>query len=112
MLASDPLPAFPGILELMVAALASPDWVVAIATGSTEEKTMAVLISAKIPYEQMVCITGSDPHARKPAPDMFLAAAEQLGVEARPGPAEELLAEGLLERRLAHASEQADLAVE
>lgn len=83
MLASDPLPAFPGILELMNAALDSPDWVVAIATGSTEEKTGAVLKSARVPYDKMVVITGSEPHARKPAPDMFLAAAERLGVETR-----------------------------
>ena len=80
MLATDPLPAFPGILELMNAALNSDEWVVAIATGSTKEKTVAVLDSAQIPYDQMVCITGSEPHARKPAPDMFLAAAEKIGV--------------------------------
>lgn len=81
MLASDPLPAFPGILELMNAALASDEWAVAIATGSTKEKTIAVLDSAQVPYDQMICITGSEPHARKPAPDMFLAAAEKLGVD-------------------------------
>ncbi len=81
MLESDPLPAFPGILELMDAALESPEWVVAIATGSTAEKTDAVLRSARVPYGRMVVITGSEPHARKPAPDMFLAAAQRLGVE-------------------------------
>jgi HAD superfamily hydrolase (TIGR01509 family) len=80
MLASDPLPAFPGVLPLMNAALASPDWSIAIATGSTKEKTDAVLRSAQVPFEQMVVITGSEPHARKPAPDMFLAAAARLNV--------------------------------
>lgn len=79
-LADEPLPAFPGVLELMAAALSSPDWAVAIATGSTREKTDAVLQSAKVPFDQMIIITGSEPHARKPAPDMFLAAAERLGV--------------------------------
>lgn len=81
MLASDPLPAFPGVLALMQAALASPDWAVAIATGSTQEIADAVIRSAQVPYAQMVVITGSEPHARKPAPDMFLAAAARLGVE-------------------------------
>lgn len=81
MLATDPLPAFPGVLPLMNAALASPDWAVAIATGSTREKTDAVLKSAQIPFAQMVVITGSEPHARKPAPDMYLAAASRLGLE-------------------------------
>ncbi len=81
MLASEPLPAFPGVLALMQAALASPDWAVAIATGSTQEIADAVIKSAKVPYAQMVVITGSEPHARKPAPDMFLAAAYRLGVE-------------------------------
>jgi len=81
MLASDPLPAFAGVLALMKAALASSDWAVAIATGSTQEIADAVIKSAQVPYAQMVVITGSEPHARKPAPDMFLAAADRLGVE-------------------------------
>jgi len=81
MLASDPLPAFPGVLALMKAALFSPDWAIAIATGSTREIADAVIKSAQVPYAQMVVITGSEPHARKPAPDMFLAAADRLGVE-------------------------------
>lgn len=80
-LAEDPLPAFPGVLDLMNNALAAPDWAVAIATGSTREKTDAVLKSAQVPYARMLVITGSEPHARKPAPDMFLAAADKLGLE-------------------------------
>ncbi len=81
MLASEPLPAFPGVLALMKDALASSDWAIAIATGSTREIADAVIKSAQVPYAQMVVITGSEPHARKPAPDMFLAAADRLGVE-------------------------------
>jgi HAD superfamily hydrolase (TIGR01509 family) len=80
-LETDPLPAYPGVLPLMRAALASPDWALAIATGSTQEKTDAVLKSAKVPYADIIVITGSEPHARKPAPDMFLAAAARLGLE-------------------------------
>lgn len=81
MLDEAPLPAFSGVLELMHAALSSQDWSVAIATGSTQEKTDAVLRSARIPFEQMLVITGSEPHPRKPAPDMFLVAAKRLGVQ-------------------------------
>ncbi len=80
MLSLDPLPAFPGVQTLMDTALAAPEWGVAIATGSTHEKAIAVLRAARIPYERMVLITGSEPHARKPAPDMFLAAATKLEI--------------------------------
>jgi len=80
MFSHDPLPAFPGVLDLMNDALSSPDWGVAIATGSSLENTTAVLKAAKVPYAQMTVITGSESHARKPAPDMFLAAAARMGV--------------------------------
>ena len=79
-LEKDPLPAFPGILELMDDALTSPQWKVAIATGSTREKTDVVLRSAKVPVHRMVCVTGSEIRAKKPAPDTFLAAAQELGI--------------------------------
>jgi beta-phosphoglucomutase len=80
-LKDDPLPAFPGVLELMNGALTSPDWSVAIATGSTREKTEAVLTSAQVPYADMICITGSEIAAKKPAPDTFLVAAKEMNIE-------------------------------
>ncbi|NQT91748.1 MAG: HAD family phosphatase [Lentisphaerae bacterium] len=78
----DPLPPFPGVTELMDEAVASPDWEVAIATSSTREKSGAVLRAARIPYRQMVYVTGSDVTARKPDPELFLTAAGRMGVEA------------------------------
>jgi len=54
---------------------------VAIATSGTLEKSRAVLESAKVPYQKMVYITGSDVKNKKPHPELFLLAAERMGVE-------------------------------
>lgn len=79
-LRQDPLPPFPGVLELMAAALAREDFRVAIATSSTREKSEAVLKSARIPYHKMVYITGSDVTHKKPHPELFLTAAQRIEV--------------------------------
>jgi HAD superfamily hydrolase (TIGR01509 family) len=81
LLQKEPLPAFPGVLELMEAALQRNDFKVAIATSSTREKAKAVLDSARIPYEQMVYVTGSDVQNKKPDPELFLKAAARLGLD-------------------------------
>ncbi len=80
MLEKEPLPAFPGVLELMEAALARDDFCVGIATSSTREKSEAVLRSARIPYGQMAYVTGSDVKNKKPDPELFLTAAARLGL--------------------------------
>jgi len=80
-LSEEPLPPFPGVLELMEKAMQSQDFRVAIATSGTLEKSRAVLKSAKIPYQKMVYITGSDVKNKKPNPELFLLAAERMGVE-------------------------------
>ncbi len=80
MLAKEPLPAFPGVLELIHEALIDDGFAVAIATSSTREKSQAVLESAGIPYENMVYVTGSDVSHKKPHPELFLTAAEGLGL--------------------------------
>ena len=80
MLAADPLPAFPGVLELMMAALASDDFEVAIATSSTRQKSEAVLKSAGIPYKQIVYVNGDDVTHKKPDPELFLIASTRIGV--------------------------------
>lgn len=82
-LEEEPLPPFEGVLELMDAALARDDFHVAIATSSTREKSEAVLRSAGVPYDKMAYITGSDVKNKKPDPELFLLAAEKLGVEPR-----------------------------
>lgn len=80
-LKEEPIPAFPGVLELMEAALQQNNFKVGIATSSTREKSEAVLNSARIPYEQMVYVTGSDVQKRKPDPELFLTAAARLDLD-------------------------------
>jgi beta-phosphoglucomutase len=81
MLTAEPLPAFPGVLELMEKAMARADFLVGIATSSTREKSEAVLKSARIPYTQMAYVTGNDVKNKKPDPELFLTAAERLGLD-------------------------------
>lgn len=80
-LSQEPLPPFPGVLELIEQAMKREDFKVAIATSSTPEKSRAVLESAKIPFQNMVYITGSDVKNKKPDPELFLLAAERMGIE-------------------------------
>jgi HAD superfamily hydrolase (TIGR01509 family) len=80
-LSEEPLPPFPGVLELIEQAMKREDFKVAIATSSTPEKSRAVLESAKIPYQKMVYITGSDVKNKKPDPELFLLAAERMDIE-------------------------------
>lgn len=79
-LKAHPLPPFPGVMELMQAALDADDFKVAIATSSTREKSEAVLKSARIPYDQMVYVTGSDVKHKKPNPELFQIASDRLGL--------------------------------
>lgn len=80
LLREEPLPAFPGVLELMEAAMAREDFRVGIATSSTREKSEAVLQSARVPYTRMVYVTGNDVKNKKPDPELFEMAAERLGL--------------------------------
>lgn len=82
-LAEKPLSAFDGVLELMNATLPRKDFRVAIATSGTREKSEAVLKSAKIPYEKMVYITGSEIKNKKPHPELFLTAAQRMQVASK-----------------------------
>ena len=77
-LSEEPLPAFPGVLELMDKAIQSEDFRVAIATSGTFEKSSAVLNAAKVPYQKMVYINGNDVKNKKPDPELFLLAAERM----------------------------------
>lgn len=80
-LEQEPLPVFPGVLELMDQAIERKDFRVAIATSGTLEKSRAVLNSTKVPYQKMVYITGDDVKSKKPDPELFLIAAERMAVE-------------------------------
>ncbi len=80
LLHEEPLPPFPGVLELMTSALDRDDVRLAIATSSTREKSQAVLESARVPYREIVYITGSDVTHKKPHPELFLTAARRLAI--------------------------------
>jgi HAD superfamily hydrolase (TIGR01509 family) len=75
-----PIKTFPGALELINSALERDDFRLAIATSGTREKSEAVLQSARVPYQQMVYVTGSDVANKKPHPELFLTAAARIRV--------------------------------
>ncbi len=77
-LQKNPLEAFCGVRELVAAALQHDDFAAAIATSSTRLKSQAVLTSARIPYERMVYVSGSDVTLKKPHPELFDKAVAQL----------------------------------
>jgi len=79
-LAKAPLPIFGGVRELIDTALASGNCRLAIATSGSFEKSRAIVKSVNVPYEQMAHISGNDVKNRKPSPDLFLLAAERLGI--------------------------------
>jgi HAD superfamily hydrolase (TIGR01509 family) len=80
-LSEEPLPVYGGVLELMEKAMQSQDFRLAIATSGTLEKSRTVLKAAKIPYRKMVYINGNDVKNKKPDPELFLIAAERMGIE-------------------------------
>ncbi|MHC4153910.1 MAG: HAD family hydrolase [Planctomycetota bacterium] len=80
LLQEQPLPAFPGVLELINAALARPDFRLAIATSSSREMSEVAVRGAKVPYNKMAYVSGSDVKNKKPHPEIFLLAAERMGI--------------------------------
>jgi HAD superfamily hydrolase (TIGR01509 family) len=76
----EPLPAFAGVLELINAALHMRDFRLAIATSASLELSRAILESAKVPYQKMVYVTGSEITRKKPDPELFLVAASRMGI--------------------------------
>ncbi|HUT31425.1 MAG TPA: HAD family phosphatase [Sedimentisphaerales bacterium] len=75
-----PLPAFPGVLELIDAALARPDFRLAIATSSSRDMSEVAVRGAKVPCDRMAYVSGSDVKNKKPHPEIFLLAAERMGI--------------------------------
>ncbi|MBN2592473.1 MAG: HAD family phosphatase [Sedimentisphaerales bacterium] len=80
-LKEEPMPPFPGVLELMEKAMNRDDFRLAIATSGTHEKSRAVLEAAKIPYQKMVYIHGDYVKHKKPNPELFLLAAKGIDIE-------------------------------
>jgi HAD superfamily hydrolase (TIGR01509 family) len=77
---SEPLPAFPGVLELINGALQRQDFRLAIATSASLELSRAILESAKIPYSKMTYVNGSEIKSKKPDPELFLVAASRMSI--------------------------------
>jgi HAD superfamily hydrolase (TIGR01509 family) len=75
------LPAFPGVLELINAALQRDDFRLAIATSATVELSRAILESVKVPYQRMVYVTGSEIKNKKPDPELFLTVASRMNIK-------------------------------
>jgi HAD superfamily hydrolase (TIGR01509 family) len=76
-----PLPAFAGVLELIEAAFRRRDFRLAIATSATVELSRAILESARVPYQKMVYVTGSEITRKKPDPELFLVAASRMAIK-------------------------------
>jgi len=74
----EPLPAFPGVLKLIQAALDHPDFRVAIATSASRELSQAILEAVGAPYHRMAYISGSEVKKKKPDPELFLTAARRM----------------------------------
>lgn len=79
-LADESLIPLPGVLELMDEALKNESFRLAIATSGTPEKSRAVLKAAKVPFEKMIYVNGSDVTRKKPCPDIFLLAARHMAI--------------------------------
>ncbi len=75
------VPAFPGVLELIHAALDRPEFRLAIATSASLELSQAILEATKVPYERMGYVSGNDVTKKKPDPQVFLLAAGKIGIE-------------------------------
>jgi len=76
------LAAFPGVLDLIHAALKERDFRLAIATSATRELSEAILTAVKVPFERMVYVSGSDVTKKKPDPQIFLIAIDRLDLPA------------------------------
>ncbi len=74
----EPLPAFPGVLKLIEAALDHPDFRAAIATSASRELSQAILEAVRAPYRRMACVSGSEVKKKKPDPELFLRAARRM----------------------------------
>lgn len=82
LLAKEPLPAMPGVLELVQAARDDAEWRVAIATSGNKDKQFPVITGTGLCLDWFdAVITGDDVSRKKPDPQIYLVTAERLGVE-------------------------------
>ena len=72
---------FPGTNALIESAAASPEWKLSIATSSVRDKSEKSLQAAKVPYHLFDAYISGDMVARKkPFPDIYLKAADAIGL--------------------------------
>ncbi len=82
LLADEPLPAAPGVLELVAAAREDPDARLAIATSGQKAKQFPVITGTGLKLEWFdAVITGDDVDRKKPDPQIYLRTAERLGLD-------------------------------
>ena len=81
LLETEPLPAMPGVLELVQAARDDPSVRLAIATSGNKDKQFPVIEGAGLRPEWFdAVITGDDVTRKKPDPQIYLVTAERLGI--------------------------------
>ncbi len=81
LLADQPLPAAPGIMELVIAARDDPELKLAIATSGNKDKQFPVIEGTGLKLEWFdVVVTGDDVTHKKPHPEIYLVTAEKLGL--------------------------------
>jgi HAD superfamily hydrolase (TIGR01509 family) len=81
LLNSQPLPAAPGVLELVDAGRARPDMKLAIATSGQRAKQFPVIEGTGLKLDWFdVVITGDDVSRKKPDPQIYVLAASRLGL--------------------------------
>ncbi|MGD8237456.1 MAG: HAD family phosphatase [Armatimonadota bacterium] len=79
-----PLPALPGVLELVEAGRGDPSILVAIATSGQKSKQFPVIEGAGLKLEWFdAVITGDDVTRKKPDPQIYQLSAERLGLPPR-----------------------------
>jgi len=81
LLADEPLPAMPGVAELVQAGRDATDCRIAIATSGNKDKQFPVIQGTGLKLEWFdVVITGEDVTRKKPDPQIYLITAERLGI--------------------------------
>lgn len=81
LLQDEPLPASPGVLEIVAAARQDPEVGLAIATSGQKAKQFPVITGAGLRLEWFdAVITGDDVTRKKPDPQIYLLTAERLGL--------------------------------
>jgi HAD superfamily hydrolase (TIGR01509 family) len=81
LLRDEPLPAMPGVIELVQAACRADDAKVAIATSGNKDKQFPVIEGTGLRLDWFdAVITGDDVTRKKPDPQIYLVTADRLGI--------------------------------